>query len=118
MSLDNPYAAPLEHVEPLQTHSRLLGYLDAAGIICAGMPLLCLAGLFIAVLFTSSEQPTATMAVGLVLSFFVSSLLWLVGGVYNCVRVCQGRKLALLGIVLNIASFAVWAGIIRLALIH
>ncbi|MFN0019718.1 MAG: hypothetical protein ACKVP0_15795 [Pirellulaceae bacterium] len=115
MNSENPYAAPLIPPEPPKVPSRLLAYLDIAGILCAAMPLVHFAVFFTTYLLLSGEDPTAKIAVVLALAFVAASILWLIGGVYNCVRVFQGRKLAILGIVLNIASLVVWAGIFRLA---
>jgi hypothetical protein len=106
----NPYESPTAHTEPKKVQSRLWRYLDIAGIIAAATPFIWLAALmvltFVMAMVLPPEQWMSNETLDMLL--LSAAIPWLIGALYNLVAINRGRKLPVIGLVINIASLGLF----------
>lgn len=84
--------------------------IDVAAVISAPLPAIYMATMFI-VAAGLTKEPSQEFLIIMGALALASFLFWFVSGIYNLIGCSQGRKLALLGIVLNLVSLVAWIGL-------
>jgi hypothetical protein len=105
----NPYHSPIATNDPARVRGRLMKSIDVIAIICAPMPAIYMATMFVVARLT--EAPSLKFITVVVVLGLISFLLCFVSGIYNLIGCCQGRRLAVVGIVLNLISVVAWTGL-------